>query len=93
MLLQAEAYRSCRRTYLYCLSDRKSMSSLLLLEQAEADHSCRRTYLCYLSDRKSMSSLLLRELQELLQVLPAGLRRSLSEAVPEPAELHQDLLL
>jgi hypothetical protein len=69
------------------------MSSLLLQEPAEADRSCRRTCLCCLSGRKSMSILLQRELQELLRVLPAGLRRSLSEADPEPAELHQDLLL
>ena len=52
--------RSCRRTYLCCLSGRKSMSSLLqvLRERAEADRSCRRTYLCCLSGRRSMSSLL-----------------------------------
>ena len=71
---------SYRRTYLCCLSGRKSMSSLLqvLREQAEADRSCHRTYLCCLSGRKHMSNLL----RELLQVLLSDQRRNLSEADP-----------
>ena len=72
--------RSCRRTYLCCLSGRRSMSSLLqvLRGRAEADRSCHRTYLCCLSGRKHMSNLL----RELLQVLLSDQRRNLSEADP-----------
>ena len=76
---QAEADHSCRRTYQYCLSGRKSMSNQLLRERAEAGHSCHRTYLCCLSGRKHMSNQLLREL---LQVLLSDQRRNLSEADP-----------
>ena len=89
--VRAEAVRNYRRTCLCCLSDRKRMSNQLpeLQERAEAVRNCCRTYLCCLPGRKNMSSLLQRELLRVLH----RLRRSLSEADPEPAELHQDLLL
>jgi hypothetical protein len=86
VLLQAEAYRSYRRTYLYCLSDRKSMSNQLLQVPAEAVRSCCRTYLCCQPGRKNMSNLLLRELPAERE--PELRHRRNRPAEQEPAELH-----
>ena len=90
-LLQAEADHSCRRTYLYYLSDRKRMSNLLLRVQAEADRNCCRTCLYCRPGRRNMSNLLLPELPQEPAELQR-LRRNRPAVQEQPAVLYSELL-